>query len=184
MEVIKTDFQGLQIIKSNKFIDTRGFFLESYNKDRYKKYDIQNEFVQDNFSSSQYGVIRGLHYQLAPYSQAKLVHVIKGKILDVVIDLRKNSSTSGKVFSIELSEENGLQLMIPRGFAHGFSVQSSEALFTYKCDNIYNNEAERGIIYNDPNLNIDWKIPLKDTNISKKDLKHPLFKGAEYNFVI
>ena len=182
MEIINTPIQELFILKPKKFEDSRGFFLESYNKDRFFNAKIKNEFVQDNFSSSQYGVIRGLHYQLAPYSQAKLVQVIKGRILDAVVDLRKESPTFGQTFSIELSEENGLQLMIPRGFAHGFSVLSEEVLFTYKCDNIYNKEAERGIIFNDADLAIDWQIPNEKSIVSDKDLKHPSFKDAEFNF--
>ncbi len=182
MEITNTNIPDLFIVKPQKFIDTRGFFLESYNKERFLKLGIDYNFVQDNFSSSQYGVIRGLHYQLAPYGQAKLVQVIKGKIIDVVVDLRKESPTFGKSFSQELSEENGLQLMIPRGFAHGFSVLSDEVLFSYKCDNTYNKNAERGINFNDPTLGIDWKVPESDAVISEKDLKHPLFKDAEYNF--
>jgi len=182
MKIIKTSIPDLLIIEPQKFIDSRGFFLESYNKDRFLKNGIKNNFVQDNFSSSQYGVIRGLHYQLAPYSQAKLVQVIKGKILDVVVDLRKDSSTFGKCFKQELSEENGLQLMVPQGFAHGFSVLSKEVLFSYKCDNLYNHNAERGILFNDPALGINWNIPESDAIVSDKDLNHPLLRDAEFNF--
>lgn len=182
MEIHKTEISNLLIIKPNKFVDSRGFFLESYNEQRYQDMGINYRFVQDNYSSSRYGVIRGLHYQLAPYSQAKLVQVIKGKIIDSVVDLRKDSSTFGQKFSIELSEENGLQLMIPRGFAHGFSVISKEALFSYKCDNLYHKEAERGITPNDADLNIDWQIPVNESIISEKDLKHPQFSNAEFNF--
>jgi len=182
MEVIKTDIKDLVIIKPNKFNDTRGFFLEAYNQDRYVNQGILNTFVQDNFSSSKYGVIRGLHYQLEPFSQAKLIQVLKGNIIDCIIDLRKNSSTFGQKFEIELSEENGLQLFIPRGFAHGFSVISKEVLFTYKCDNTYNKESERGIIYNDPRFNIDWKIPVQDQIISDKDKLLPIFDKADFNF--
>ncbi len=182
MEIIKTEFKDLIIIKPNKFIDSRGFFLESYNKERYTNLGVTNEFIQDNVSCSQYGVIRGLHYQLAPYSQAKLVQVLKGKIIDAVVDLRKDSDTFGKSFTIELSQENGFQLLVPRGFAHGFSVLSHEVIFSYKCDNLYNKEAERGILYNDTILNIDWQIPKNEAIISEKDLLHPLFKDAEYNF--
>ncbi|TLX71505.1 dTDP-4-dehydrorhamnose 3,5-epimerase [Labilibacter sediminis] len=182
MEIIITEIPDLLIIKPNKFVDSRGFFLESYNKKRYQYFGINYDFVQDNFSSSQYGVIRGLHYQLAPYSQAKQVQVIKGKIIDIVVDLRKDSPTFGKHFSIELSEENGLQLMIPRGFAHGFSVLSKDAIFSYKCDNLYNKDYERGILLNDPDLKIDWKVPSDAAIVSEKDLKHPKFINAEYNF--
>ncbi|GAF04064.1 dTDP-4-dehydrorhamnose 3,5-epimerase [Saccharicrinis fermentans] len=182
MEVIQTEIQDLLIIKPKKFNDARGFFLESYNKERFLSKGMNYDFVQDNFSSSQYGVIRGLHYQLAPYSQAKMVQAIKGKIIDVVVDLRKESPSFGKSFSIELSEENGLQLMIPRGFAHGFSVLSQEVLFSYKCDNLYNKDAERGIRFNDPFLGIDWRVPESDAIVSDKDQNHPLFKDAAYNF--
>ncbi len=182
MEIIKTEFKDLIIIKPNKFIDSRGFFLESYNKERYTNLGVTNEFIQDNVSCSQYGVIRGLHYQLAPYSQAKLVQVLKGKIIDAVVDLRKDYDTFGKSFTIELSQENGFQLLVPRGFAHGFSVLSHEVIFSYKCDNLYNKEAERGILYNDTILNIDWQIPKNEAIISEKDLLHPLFKDAKYNF--
>ena len=182
MEVTKTVIQDLLVIKPQKFIDARGFFLESYNRERFLSHGIKNDFLQDNYSSSQYGVIRGLHYQLAPYAQAKLVQVLKGKILDVVVDLRKDSPTFGRTFCQELSEENGLQLMIPRGFAHGFSVLSPEVLFSYKCDNLYHKAAERGIKYNDPHLAISWGVPPNDAIISDKDLLHPLFKDAEYNF--
>lgn len=182
MEVRKTEIQDLLVIKPQKFIDARGFFLESYNRERFLSHGIKNDFLQDNYSSSQYGVIRGLHYQLAPYGQAKLVQVLKGKILDVVVDLRKDSPTFGKSFCQELSEENGLQLMIPRGFAHGFSVLSPEVLFSYKCDNLYHKASERGIKYNDPHLAIFWGVPQNDAIISDKDLAHPLFKDAEYNF--
>ncbi len=182
MEVRKTGIPDLLVIKPQKFTDARGFFLESYNKERFMSHGIKNDFLQDNYSSSQYGVIRGLHYQLAPYSQAKLVQVLKGKILDVVVDLRNDSPTFGKSFCQELSEENGLQLMVPRGFAHGFSVLSPEVLFSYKCDNLYHKAAERGIRFNDPHLAISWGVPPNDTIVSDKDLIHPLFKDAEYNF--
>ncbi|SMO37123.1 dTDP-4-dehydrorhamnose 3,5-epimerase [Saccharicrinis carchari] len=182
MEIRETGFEDLLVLKPSRFADSRGFFLESYNRERFIKAGIENDFKQDNYSSSQYGVIRGLHYQLAPYSQAKLVQVLKGKILDVVVDLRKDSPTFGKSFCQELSEENGLQLMIPRGFAHGFSVLSPEVLFSYKCDNLYNKAAERGIKYNDADLAIAWGIPENKIVISDKDEGHPPFKDAEYNF--
>lgn len=182
MEVRKTDIPDLLVVKPQKFTDARGFFLESYNRERFLSHGIKNDFIQDNFSSSQFGVIRGLHYQLAPYGQAKLVQVLKGKILDVVVDLRKDSPTFGKTFCQELSEENGLQLMIPRGFAHGFSVLSPEVLFCYKCDNLYHKAAERGIKYDDPYLAISWGVAQNEAIISDKDRMHPLFKDAEYNF--
>ncbi len=182
MEIIKTDIKDLFVIKPKVFKDNRGYFFESFNLKEIQKYGLSYDFVQDNQSYSQYGVIRGLHYQLKPYAQAKLVRVIKGKVLDVVVDLRKNSSTFGKSFAIELSDENFLQLLVPRGFAHGFSVLSKDVIFFYKCDNYYNKEAERGIIYNDKKLNIDWQIPEGKRIISEKDSHLPNFENAEMNF--
>ena len=182
MEIIKTAIKDLLVIKPRVFKDNRGYFFESFSHKEMEKYDLSYDFVQDNQSYSQYGVIRGLHYQLTPNAQAKLVRVIKGKVLDVVVDLRKNSATFGKTFSIELSDENFLQLLVPRGFAHGFSVLSKYVIFFYKCDNYYNKEAERGIIYNDTKLNIDWQIPADKRIISKKDLNLPNFENAEMNF--
>lgn len=182
MNIIQTNIKDLYVLEPKIFSDKRGYFFESYNKSILDINNINYEFVQDNQSKSQYGVVRGLHYQLNPYAQAKLVRVIEGKILDVVVDLRKNSSTFGKVFSIELSAENSKQLLIPRGFAHGFSVLSEIAVFLYKCDNFYNKEAERGIIFNDPKLNIDWKIPENKLIVSEKDLENQLFENAQMNF--
>ncbi len=182
MEIIKTDITDLLIIKPKIFIDERGYFFESYNKELFKKNGLNYNFVQDNESMSSYGVIRGLHYQLAPYAQTKLVRVIKGKVLDVAVDLRKNSPTFGKWYAVELSEENKLQFLIPRGFAHGFSVLSDVAIFSYKCDNIYNKDAERGINFKDKNLNIDWKIPENEAVVSAKDKVLPNFNEADMNF--
>ena len=182
MEIIETGIKDLLIIKPRVFKDNRGYFFESFNIKEFEKKGLSYNFVQDNQSYSKYGVIRGLHYQLNPYAQAKLVRVIKGKVLDVVVDLRKNSSTYGKTFSIELSDENFLQLLVPRGFAHGFSVLSEEVIFFYKCDNFYNKDAERGIIYNDATLNIDWKIPEDKRIVSEKDLNLASFENAEKNF--
>lgn len=182
MNIIKTNIEDLYILEPNIFPDKRGYFFESYNKSILDINNISYEFVQDNQSKSQYGVVRGLHYQLNPYAQAKLVRVIEGKILDVVVDLRKSSSTFGKVFSIELSAENSKQLLIPRGFAHGFSVLSEIAVFLYKCDNFYKKEAEGGILFNDPKLNIDWKIPGNKMIVSDKDLENQLFENAQMNF--
>lgn len=182
MEIIETGIKDLLILKPRVFKDNRGYFFESFNIKKIEKYGLSYNFVQDNQSFSQYGVIRGLHYQLNPYAQAKLVRVIKGKVLDVVVDLRKNSSTFGKTFSIEISDENFLQLLVPRGFAHGFSVLSEEVIFFYKCDNFYNKDAERGIIYNDATLNIDWKIPEDKRIVSEKDLNLASFENAEKNF--
>ena len=183
MEIIKTDIPDLVVVNPVVFSDTRGFFLESYSENRYKEVGIDANFIQDNISKSSYGVIRGLHYQLAPFSQAKLVQVLAGTVLDVAVDLRKNSPTFGQHYSIELSAENKLQFYIPQGFAHGFSVLTEEAVFMYKCDNYYNQEAERGIAYNDESLNIDWKIPTTKAVISSKDSILPAFKEAEHNFV-
>ena len=182
MEIQKTFIEGVYIIKPDVFNDSRGFFYEMFNEKKYSSIGISVQFVQDNISLSKKGTIRGLHYQLNPYSQAKLIHVIKGAVLDVVVDLRKNSPTYGKHFSLELTEENKLQLYIPRGMAHGFSVLSDEALFTYKCDNEYNKNSERGINIFDPVLAIDWKVLPEDAVISDKDLLLPRFNEAETNF--
>ncbi len=180
MNVVKTPFDGLLIIYPSVFKDERGYFFESYNKIVLENEGINVNFVQDNESCSTFGVIRGFHYQIGQYAQAKLVRVVKGKVLDVVVDIRKNSSTFGKWYSIELDSETKNMLFIPRGFAHGFSVLSETAIFSYKCDNYYNKEAERGIIFNDPILNIDWKIPPEKTILSQKDLSLQLFENAEY----
>jgi len=183
MQVLQTKIPGLLIIEPDVFADRRGFFFESYSLQKYQSHGIENTFVQDNVSSSVRGVVRGLHYQLAPYSQAKLIQVLKGKVLDVAVDLRQNSPTFGEHVSIELSEENHRQFLVPPGFAHGFSVLSGEVIFSYKCDNYYNKETERGISYNDPDLNIDWQIPEKEIIVSPKDQALPSFKEAERNFV-
>lgn len=181
MEVTKTDFPGLLIIKPRIFEDSRGYFFESYNKSKIVELnDI--DFIQDNESKSTYGTVRGLHYQLEPYAQSKLIRVIEGKILDVVVDIREKSPTFGKHFSIELSEDNKKQFFIPRGFAHGFSVLSQSAIVTYKTDQYYNPESERGINFDDPFLNINWKINSKDAIISPKDKVLPTFKEADKNF--
>lgn len=182
MKIVETPIENLFILESKVFEDSRGYFFEAFNKSQLEKKNISYNFVQDNQSKSKYGVIRALHYQLAPHSQAKLVRVIKGKVLDVVVDLRTNSKTFGKTFSIELSDTNFKQLLIPRGFAHGFSVLSKIAVFFYKCDNFYNKQSEAGIIYNDSKLNIDWKIPENDIIISEKDLENQSFDNAQMNF--
>lgn len=179
MNVIKTDIDGLLIIEPKIFNDSRGYFFESYTKSRYSSLGIGADFVQDNESSSSYGVVRGLHYQLPPYSQSKLVRVIYGNVLDVAVDLRRQSPTFGRYFSVELSHENKRQLFIPKGFAHGFAVLSERAVFAYKCDNYYAPEYERGILFNDPSLSIDWKIPAEKMIISDKDRKYPNFENAE-----
>ncbi len=181
MEIIKTEFPGLLIIKPKVFEDARGYFFESYNKNKLP--EIENiEFIQDNQSKSVYGTIRGLHYQLEPYAQSKLIRVLDGKILDVVVDLREKSPTYGKQFSIELSCNEKKQLFVPKGFAHGFSVLSETATVLYKTDQFYSPESERGINFNDPNLAIDWKIKIEEGTISSKDKVLPLLKEAEKNF--
>ena len=178
----KTDILDLLIIKNRVFQDPRGYFVETYNEKTFAENGIITKFVQDNRSKSSYGVIRGLHYQLNPHSQAKLVSVVVGKVFDVAVDLRKNSSTFGKWYGVELSDENHLQFLIPQGFAHGFSVLSETAIFSYKCDNFYAPQSEGGIIYNDASLNIDWKIPAEKAVVSDKDLKLPLLKDVKLNF--
>src|ERR1043165_4954367 len=159
MPFIQTNIPDLLVFEPKVFEDPRGYFFESFNLKTFQAEGIDMNFVQDNQSSSQYGVIRGLHYQLNPYAQAKLIRVLVGKILDIAVDIRKGSPTFGKIFSIELSAENKKQLFIPGGFAHGFSVLSDHAEVLYKCDSFYNKESESGILYNDKTLNIDWKIP-------------------------
>ncbi len=182
MNITETGLQGLLIIQPNIFTDRRGYFFESYNQNRFINSGIDFIPVQDNESRSSGGVIRGLHYQLNPQAQAKLIRVVDGKIFDVAVDIRKGSATFGKWYGIELDSESKKQLLIPRGFAHGFSVLSDTAVIQYKCDNIYNQQLERGINLNDPELSIDWKLGNIAAVISEKDLKNPLFRDAEYNF--
>jgi dTDP-4-dehydrorhamnose 3,5-epimerase len=182
MEIIQTPIEGLIVIKPRVFNDARGFFFESYSEKKFTENGINIHFCQDNLSKSTYGVVRGLHYQLNPHSQTKLVSVVQGAVWDVAVDLRKNSATFGQWYGVELTEENHLQFLIPQGFAHGFSVLSQTAVFTYKCDDFYNPALEGGILYNDPALNIDWKIPADKAIISEKDTKHPLLKDAQLNF--
>ena len=182
MKVSETDIQGLKIIYPKVFEDGRGYFFESYNEDQYLKHGIKERWVQDNQSKSKYGVIRGLHYQLNPSAQVKLIRVLEGKIYDIALDIRVGSPTYGKWFGIEISSENKIQFLVPEGFAHGFSVLSQETIVLYKCNTLYNPESERGIIYNDPELNIDWKVPSSLAVISEKDINLPLFKDAETNF--
>lgn len=176
MNVIKTPIDGLLIIEPRVFHDARGYFVETYNEQRYREAGVDATFVQDNQSCSTYGVVRGLHFQKPPYTQAKLVSCTKGRVLDVAVDLRKESPTYGKWYAVELSEENHRQFYIPRGFAHGFSVLSEQAVFTYKCDNLYHPEAEGGLLLSDPDVAIDWLVPEDKRVISEKDTKHPLFK--------
>ena len=169
MNFIKTDIDGVFIIEPKVFEDARGYFFESYNEAEFIKNGITNRFVQDNQSKSSYGVIRGLHCQLGEHSQAKLVRVLKGRVLDVAVDIRRDSPTFGKHVAVELSDENNRQLFIPRHFLHGFSVLSDEAVFVYKCDNFYCKESEFGIRYDDPEIGIDWKIPAEKVITSEKD---------------
>ena len=182
MKIIETGFKGLIVIKPVIHKDTRGYFFESFNQVVFEKEDIIFTPVQDNESRSVKGVLRGMHYQLNPFPQAKLIRVVEGRIFDVALDIRKKSRTYGKWFGIELSSENKDQLLIPHGFAHGFSVLSDFAIIQYKCDNIYNAEHERGINLNDPTLDINWKLGSTIPIISDKDLVQPLFKDAESSF--
>ena len=182
MKIIETFIKGLYIIEPKVFEDQRGYFFESYSSKLFKENGIDIDFVQDNQSKSSFGVIRGLHYQLNPYSQSKLVRVLEGSVYDVAVDLRSNSKTYGQWFGIELSAENKKQLLIPKGFAHGFSVLTKTSVFSYKCDDYYNPDSERGIKYNDEFLNIDWKINSKDEVVSDKDKNAKSFENAEKNF--
>ncbi|WP_458628212.1 dTDP-4-dehydrorhamnose 3,5-epimerase [Winogradskyella sp. PC D3.3] len=180
MVVKETKLQGCFIIEPQVFKDKRGYFVENYNQKALNiALGIDVEFVQDNESKSSRGVLRGLHYQLGQYAQAKLVRVIKGKVLDVVVDLRENSSTFGEHLTIELSEQNKTQLFVPRGFGHGFLVLEDETIFSYKCDNYYRKASEAGIIYNDDDLNIDWRLPSTDFILSEKDISLPTLKEAK-----
>jgi dTDP-4-dehydrorhamnose 3,5-epimerase len=179
MEIIKTPIEGLLIIKPRVFEDARGFFFESYNQQRFLEMGIDASFCQDNLSKSTFGVVRGLHYQLPPFSQAKLVSAVVGSVWDVAVDIREGSPTFGQWYGVELSAENKVQFFIPKGFAHGFSVLSQTAVFSYKCDDVYTPSHERGILYNDPELNIDWKIPSADVVVSEKDKLHPGFATAD-----
>lgn len=182
MQVTDTPFKDLKIIEPKVFKDQRGYFFESYNFEKLHEFGFSNQFVQDNQSKSSYGVIRGLHYQLQPEAQTKLVRVFSGRIFDVAVDIRKNSPTFGQWFGVELSDENFKQLLIPRGFAHGFSVLSETAVVFYKCDFNYRSDRERGISYNDKMLNIDWQIPVEKMIISERDKNMPNFDVAEMNF--
>lgn len=179
MIVEETYLKGCFIITPKVFQDKRGFFFESFNKHKFEeKTGVYTNFVQDNLSKSSKGVLRGLHFQTGEYAQAKLVGVIKGKVLDVCVDIRKNSSTFGKYFSIVLDDSDKKQLYIPRGFAHGFLVLEDDTIFSYKCDYYYNKQSERGIIYNDKDLDIDWNFPENQFIISEKDNQLPSFKSC------
>ena len=176
MNIIETEIQGVYIIEPKVFGDSRGYFFESYSRREFEAKVGPVEFVQDNESKSCYGVVRGLHFQKSPHAQAKLVRVVKGKVLDVAVDLRKDSPTYGRHVSVELSEDNHRQVFIPKGFAHGFSVLSEEAVFQYKGDDYYAPETECAIAWNDPELNIDWRIPADQVILSEKDKRHPELK--------
>ena len=182
MNIVKTHIPGLLVIEPDVFNDPRGYFFESYNASKLGPNGITARFVQDNESKSTRGTIRGLHYQKTPYAQTKLVRVIVGEVYDVAVDLRKGSPTFGQWHGVMLSGENKRQFYIPKGFAHGFSVISETAIFSYKCDVFYNKASEGGIRYNDPLLKIDWQIPESEILVSEKDLILPEFDQADFNF--
>ena len=182
MEVIKTNTEGVVIIEPRIFKDDRGYFFESFSQREFEEKVCKTTFVQDNESKSSYGVLRGLHFQKPPFAQSKLVRVIKGAVLDVAVDIRKGSPTFGQYVSVELTGENHRQFFIPRGFAHGFSVLSEEVIFQYKCDNFYSPQSEGAIAWNDPDLNIDWRIPAEKVVLSEKDSKHPRLKDWQNMF--
>ena len=182
MEVIKTKIEGVIIIEPRIFKDDRGYFFESFSQREFEEKVCKTTFVQDNESKSSYGVLRGLHFQKPPFAQSKLVRVIKGAVLDVAVDIRKGSPTFGQYVSVELTGDNHRQFFIPRGFAHGFSVLSEEVIFQYKCDNFYSPQSEGAIAWNDPDLNIDWRIPIEEVVLSEKDSKHPKLKDLQCVF--
>lgn len=179
MNIIDTEIEGVLIIEPRIFQDSRGYFFESFNQREFNEKVGQINFVQDNESKSCYGVVRGLHFQKGEHAQSKLVRVVKGKVLDVAVDLRPGSKTFGKHVAVELSEENHRQFFIPQGFAHGFSVLSDEVIFQYKCDNFYCPSSEGAIAWDDPDLGIDWKVPADRIILSEKDKSHPRFKDYE-----
>ena len=182
MEIIKANIEGVVIIEPRIFKDDRGYFFESFSQREFEEKVCKTTFVQDNESKSSYGVLRGLHFQKPPFAQSKLVRVIKGAVLDVAVDIRKGSPTFGQYVSVELTGENHRQFFIPRGFAHGFSVLSEEVIFQYKCDNFYSPQSEGAIAWNDPDLNIDWRIPAEKVVLSEKDSKHPRLKDWQNVF--
>ena len=181
MQFVKTNLEGILIIEPDVFPDERGYFFESFSEKKYKEHGFDQYFVQDNISKSKRGTIRGLHYQVGDFAQGKLCQVITGKVLDVAVDLRFGSPTFGEYVRVELNDENHKQLWIPPGFAHGFSVLSEEAIFHYKCTNFYSKKDERSILYNDPDLDINWQV--KDVEVSEKDLKGVSFKDIEKDFI-
>jgi dTDP-4-dehydrorhamnose 3,5-epimerase len=182
MKVVETGFEGLFVLEPRVFSDERGYFFESFNSQTFKGSGLEFDWVQDNQSHSIYGVIRGLHFQKPPFAQTKLVRVLQGEILDVVVDLRHASKTFGQSYSIVLSSQNHLQLLIPKGFAHGFSVLSETADVMYKCDELYNKESESGILLNDPQLAIDWRVDADKMVVSSKDLVLSAFDKNEIIF--
>jgi len=184
MEVIKTDIDGVFIIEPRVFGDARGYFFESFSEREFKEKVGDIHFVQDNESMSKFGVMRGLHFQRPPYAQSKLVRCVKGKVIDVAVDIRKGSPTYGQHIAVELSEDNHRQFFVPRGFAHGFAVLSETAIFQYKCDNFYAPQADGGISILDESLGIDWQIPTEKALLSEKDLKHALLKDFNSPFSI
>ena len=179
MKVISTHIEGLVIIEPEVFGDNRGYFMESWSQERFDKEVRPTRFVQDNQSKSRYGVVRGLHFQKGHDAQSKLVRVAQGRVLDVAVDIRRGSPTFGQHIAVELSDENHRQLFIPRGFAHGFSVLSEEAILQYKCDNYYSPQNEGAIAWNDPAIGIDWQLPKEDIILSAKDATHPTLAEAE-----
>lgn len=183
MPFIQTGVPDLLLFEPKVFEDSRGYFFESYNENTFAAEGVYIKFVQDNQAKSSYGVIRGLHYQLDPYAQTKLIRVLSGSILDVVVDIRVGSPAYGKSYAVELSAENKKQLLVPQGFAHGYSVVSETAEVLYKCDAFYHKQSEGGLLYNDPQLNIDWKIPADKAIISEKDKVQPGFDSFKNNFV-
>ena len=182
MPIVTTEFPGLLIYEPKVFADNRGYFFESYNERVFTEAGIDMHFVQDNQARSTYGIIRGLHYQMAPYAQTKLVRVLHGEILDAVVDLRKRSPTYGKAYTIILSGENKKQFLVPKGFAHGYAVLSAEAEVMYKCDEYYNKESEGGILWSDADLQIDWRIPAGKVIVSEKDKMLPPLTKSHSNF--
>ncbi len=182
MKVIKTAIEDVVIIEPDVFGDARGYFFESYSQKKFNEQVREVKFVQDNESKSKYGVLRGLHFQKGKDAQSKLVRVVKGRVLDVAVDIRQGSPTFGKYVAVELTEDNHRQLFVPRGFAHGFSVLSEEAIFQYKCDNLYAPQSEGAIAWNDPEIGINWGLPAEDVLLSAKDAVHPLLKDSEYLF--
>lgn len=182
MIILDTNFRDLKVLEPKVFEDNRGYFFESYNLKIFEENGLKYEWVQENESMSNKGVLRGLHYQLAPFSQTKLVRVVRGSVIDIVVDIRAGSPTFGNTFSIELSAQNKKQLLVPKGFAHGFLVLEDNTIFSYKCDALYNKESERGINPFDESLSIDWGIRKDLAILSEKDINSPLFKNAEHNF--